>query len=208
MSKTLQINDLFWTIQGEGRWSGYRALFVRMPYCNYDCPWCDTDFQSFKSYTEEEFEKFATQEPARFAVITGGEPTLHKDTPKVIEILKKNGFYIACETNGSAPIPEGIDFPTVSPKKFTKNKYTPYYIHPDVLKKAREWKYVVDKDFDFSILTQHTPTQNPQSDDYITYSLSPEFNELDENTHRILEYISKNPRWKMSLQTHKWINIP
>lgn len=155
MSKPLQINDLFWTVQGEGRWSGHRALFVRMPFCNYDCPWCDTEYNSFKSYSELEFETFCTQEPARFAVLTGGEPTLHKDTPHIIELLKKNNFYIACETNGSAPIPKGIDFATVSPKKFTQNKFAPYYIHPDVYSAASEWKYVVDADFSFEIGRAH-----------------------------------------------------
>lgn len=207
MSKPLQINDLFWTIQGEGRWSGHRALFVRMPYCNYDCPWCDTEYNSYESYTEEEFEAFALQEPARFAVITGGEPTLHKDTPRVISLLKKHGFYIACETNGSAPIPQGIDFPTISPKRFTKSKFTPFYIHDDVFSRAREWKYVVDKDFDFSVLDRHNSNENFYLES-TTYSLSPEHSEFQKNTQRILDYVAQHPQWKLSLQTHKWIQIP
>lgn len=207
MQKLLQINDLFWTVQGEGRWSGHRALFVRMPYCNYDCPWCDTEYNSFKSYTEEQFEAFALKEPARFAVITGGEPTLHKDTPQIIHLLKKHGFYIACETNGSAPIPEGVDFPTVSPKRFTKNKYIPFYIHNDVYPRACEWKYVVDKDFDFSVLDRHKMSKNFYNES-ITFSLSPEHSDFKENTRRILDYISEHPQWKLSLQTHKWIQIP
>lgn len=207
MNKPLQINDLFWTVQGEGRWSGHRALFVRMPYCNYDCPWCDTNYDSYKEITTEHFEEFCKKEPSRFAVITGGEPTLHKDTIRVIEILKKNGFYIACETNGSAPIPAGIDFPTVSPKKFTKNKFEPYYIHESVFARAKEWKYVVDTDFDFSILERHRSTidsiHNP-----IEHSLSPEHGQMQLNTQRILQFIAQNPQWKLSLQTHKWIDIP
>lgn len=221
MSKPLQINDLFWTVQGEGRWSGHRALFVRMPYCNYDCPWCDTEYQTFKSYTEDDFLSFCKQEPARFAVITGGEPTLHKDTARIVQLLKQNNFYIACETNGSAPIPEGIDFPTVSPKFFTKNKLPPYYVHEKVYTKAREWKYVVDTNFDFNILDRHQPPKlkndllNPPTvkdctelSTEITYSLSPEFSDFDLNTKKILDYISENPMWRLSLQTHKWINVP
>ncbi len=207
MSKPLQINDLFWTVQGEGRWSGHRALFVRMPYCNYDCPWCDTEYDSFKNYSCEELENFCHQEPARFAVITGGEPTLHKDTPRVIEILKRLGFYIACETNGSAPIPDGIDFPTVSPKRFTKSKLEPYFVHPSVYANAKEWKYVVDDQFDFSILDRHTLDTGPHHS-AVVHSLSPEHNAMKTNTERILQYVAKNPQWKLSLQTHKWINIP
>lgn len=207
MSKPLQINDLFWTVQGEGRWSGHRALFVRMPYCNYDCPWCDTEYDSYKPVTEEEFQTFCTQEPARFAVITGGEPTLHKDTPRVIELLKKNRFFIACETNGSAPIPEGIDFPTVSPKRFTKNKLEPFFIHDKVFGRAKEWKYVVDSDFDFSILSRHK-SETSMTDDSTVYSLSPEHSDMHTNTQKILNFVSENPQWKLSLQTHKWINVP
>ncbi|MCC6137218.1 MAG: hypothetical protein IT287_01180, partial [Bdellovibrionaceae bacterium] len=133
--------------------------------------------------------------------------TLHKDTPRIVALLKKHGFYIACETNGSATIPEGIDFPTVSPKKFTKNKFEPYYIHESVPARAKEWKYAVDNDFDFSILERH----NEQTDSFktsIVYSLSPEHTHMKANTEKILNYISKNPKWKLSLQTHKWINIP
>lgn len=187
-----------------------------MPFCNYDCPWCDTEYDSFKNFSEEEFESFCTKEPARFAVITGGEPTLHKDTSRVIALLKKHNFYIACETNGSAPIPEGIDFPTVSPKKFTKNKFEPYYIHESVYSRAKEWKYVVDTDFDFTILKRHGNEQNqfPRANlehtlaSNIVYSLSPEHTNMQANTQRILDYIANNPNWKLSLQTHKWINIP
>lgn len=207
MSKPLQINDLFWTVQGEGRWSGHRALFVRMPYCNYECPWCDTEYDSYENYSLEEFEAFCLKEPARFAVITGGEPTLHKDTPRVIELLKKHNFFIACETNGSAPIPNGIDFPTISPKRFTKNKLPPFYVHDSVYAKAKEWKYVVDHDFDFAILDRHKSvldsTVNP-----IVHSLSPEHSDMKANTERILNYVALNPQWKLSLQTHKWIDVP
>lgn len=209
MSKPLQINDLFWTVQGEGRWSGHRALFVRMPYCNYDCPWCDTDYQTFTSYTEDDFVSFCKKESARFAVITGGEPTLHKDTLRIIDLLKKNNFYIACETNGSSPIPAGIDFATVSPKKFTKNKFPAYYIHEDALSKAKEFKYVVDSDFDFNTLTKHNQDEpKHMGTEQVIYSLSPEFTHMQQNTKRILDFISINPKWKLSLQTHKWINIP
>lgn len=208
VSKPLQINDLFWTIQGEGRWAGHRALFVRMPYCNYDCPWCDTEYDSYKNYSLEEFEIFCTQEPARFAVITGGEPTAHKDTPRVIELLKKHGFYIACETNGSLPIPVGIDFPTVSPKRFTKSKFAPYHIHESVYASAKEWKYVVDKDFDFSILNRHKSAAKFMADTAVVHSLSPEHGDMAVNTQSILNYVAENPQWKLSLQTHKWINVP
>lgn len=200
--KELQINDLFWTLQGEGRWAGHRALFVRLPFCNYNCPWCDTEYNSYKKWSTEDFINFAQQESARFAVITGGEPLVHKDFKFIVDKLKELDFYIACETNGSAPLPTAIDFVTASPKSYTKDKYPPFYIHPELEEKVSEYKYVVDSDFDFEALQKHTQKKG------VEYSLSPEHNHMQKNTARIINYIQKNPQWKLSLQTHKWINIP
>ncbi|MBY0316951.1 MAG: 7-carboxy-7-deazaguanine synthase QueE [Bdellovibrionales bacterium] len=201
---SLQINDLFWTVQGEGRWTGHRALFVRLPFCNYNCPWCDTEFDSYTPMSEETFKEFASREPARFAVITGGEPLAHKDLPKILNILKSLGFFIACETNGSFPAPPEIDFVTVSPKPYSKNKnQEKYFIHEQTLPRVSEFKYVVDENFDFTILGRH----NPKKKDVI-YSLSPEFSRMKKNVETIMGFIEKNPDWKLSLQTHKWIDIP
>lgn len=202
-NKTIALNDLFWTLQGEGRWMGHRALFVRLPFCNYNCSWCDTEYDSFSPWTQKDFQEFCQQEPARFAVITGGEPLVHKDLPLILETLKKMNFKIACETNGSAPIPDLIDFPTVSPKAFTQKKFPEFYIHEQAFTKAKEFKYVVDKDFDFKILKRHQPFQ-----DHITYTLSPEYSQMQSMSLKIIDYIKENPSWNLSLQTHKWLNIP
>lgn len=198
-----QINDLFWTLQGEGRWSGHRALFVRLPYCNYDCPWCDTEYNSFKEWQHQDFIDFCIQERARFAVITGGEPLMNKQLPVLLKTLKDLGFYIACETNGSYPAPKEVDFVTTSPKRYTKKKFDEYFIHPEIFENTSEWKYVVDSEFDFNLLKRHEPYKKD-----ITYSLSPEFSEMPKNTKKIIEFIKDNPQWKLSLQTHKWIDIP
>ncbi len=200
---SLQINDLFWTLQGEGHFSGRRALFVRLPFCNYDCPWCDTEYNSYNEWTVDDFTAFATQEPSRFAVITGGEPIAHKHLSRILDLLKAQGFFIACETNGSVPVPETIDFVTTSPKAYTKNKKEPYFVAPENFQRTSEWKYVVDSSFDFSILERH---QNAPENTFL--SLSPEYGDMQNNVNEIMEYIKKNPRWRLSLQTHKWINIP
>lgn len=203
MSKPLQINDLFWTLQGEGRFTGRRALFIRLPYCNYDCPWCDTNYDSFTPWSEEDFTTFAKKEKARFAVITGGEPLAHKDLPRVLKILKDLGFYIACETNGSFPAPEEIDFVTVSPKSYTQNKFPAYYVDPKTWQRAGEFKYVVDEKLDLELLKRHEPYN-----ENVSYSLSPEFNQMQTSVEKIIAFIQENPTWKLNLQTHKWINIP
>ncbi|MEM7646216.1 MAG: 7-carboxy-7-deazaguanine synthase QueE [Pseudomonadota bacterium] len=199
----LKLNDVFWTLQGEGHFSGRRALFVRLPFCNYDCPWCDTEYNSYKDWTEEVFVEFAKQEPARFAVITGGEPLVNKQLHRIVGLLKDLDFYIACETNGSAPAHEDIDFVTTSPKQYTKGHFNPFFIHPEIVPRTSEWKYVVDSNFDFSVLDRHQPLS-----DQIYYSLSPEFQNMQENTRKIITYIKEHPRWQLSLQSHKWIDIP
>jgi 7-carboxy-7-deazaguanine synthase len=191
----LRLNDVFWTLQGEGANWGRRALFVRMPFCNLACSWCDTSFNSYKKWSEEDFVAFAKQEPGRFAVITGGEPTINKQTPRVIELLKGQNFEIAIESNGTFPIPAHVDFATVSPKRDSG-----YDIHPNNMS-ADEFKYVVDDEFDFSILDRHQGSLSK-------LSLSPEFTKFNDNVQKILAYIKEHPEWRLSLQTHKWLGIP
>jgi 7-carboxy-7-deazaguanine synthase len=196
---SLHINDIFFTFQGEGVNSGRRALFVRMPYCNLSCPWCDTNFDSHKEWNEIEFLHFSKLENTRFAVLTGGEPTMHKHTSRIIELLKTIDYEIAIETNGNFQIPTGVDFVTVSPKRYAT---IPFGIHSDAMIKANEFKYVVEENFDFSILKKHNTTDGRR------YSLSPEFNRFQLSLQEIFQYTKENPIWRISLQTHKWMNIP
>jgi organic radical activating enzyme len=194
---TAKINDVFWTFQGEGEQAGRRALFVRMPFCDLKCEWCDTEFNTFKTWREDQFKDFAASEPGRFAVVTGGEPMMNKQTPRVLDWLKDLGFEIACESNGRWPILDRIDFPTVSPKR--QGGYT---IHPRVWDRVKEFKYVIDEGFDWRVLDRHN-----ERDDGVRLSLSPEFGRFTKSLEEIFEYIRKNPRWRISLQTHKWMEI-
>lgn len=193
----LRINDLFWTIQGEGKHAGRRALFVRMPYCNLSCIWCDTKFNSFTEYSEQDFINFASSEKGRFAVITGGEPSINKATPQIIFLLKQLGFEIAIESNGMFAIPAGIDFVTISPK-YQSN----WAINESAYISAHEFKYVVHEGFNWRVLERH------DVNDGRIYSLSPEFNRFAESISEIINFIKENPKWKISLQTHKWMAIP
>lgn len=193
----IQIVDIFWTFQGEGYNSGRRALFVRLPFCNLSCAWCDTEFNTFKTYSKEQFEEICTQEQARFAVITGGEPTMSKNFAPVYDLLKAHGFEIAVESNGTFPPPAGDYWLTVSPKREQK-VHAPYFVHPETFSKVSEFKYVIDDDFDFEVLKRHNAGK---------LYLSPEFNNLEKNLNSIFDYIKENPQWKISLQTHKWMNI-
>ncbi len=199
MTFNLNLVDVFHTFQGEGFHAGRRALFIRMPFCNLKCSWCDTEFNKFKTWTSQTFLDFASSEPCRFAVVTGGEPMMNKQTPSVINLLKDLNYEIACETNGTFPIVDGIDFVTCSPKRDSSPSY---FVHPEALANIAEFKYVVDKDFDFSILSRHDLSDGRR------YSLSPEFNSMKENLVLIQNFIKENPNWKISLQTHKWMGVP
>lgn len=192
----LKLNDVFWTFQGEGFYAGKRALFIRMPFCNLSCSWCDTEYNSFKNWTEEDFIDYVKTEKAKFAVITGGEPMMNKTVPRIIEILKSMDFTIACESNGTFPIFEGIDFPTISPKYGAK-----WEVHPHAFANAKEFKYVVDAQFNFETLERHDVNDGRR------YSLSPEFNDQVVQLERITNYIKENPKWQLNLQSHKYVNI-
>lgn len=172
---------------------------MRMPFCNLSCVWCDTSFNTFTKWSEEEFRQFALKEKTRFAVVTGGEPMMHKHTPRVVAILKEVGYEIACETNGTFPIVDGIDFVTCSPKRDADFEF-----HADVAQKVNELKYVVDKDFDFQILRD---LQNQAWTKNVRLTLSPEHGDMADNMQKILEFIEDNPRWRYSLQTHKILGV-
>lgn len=195
----LRLVETFWTFQGEGAHAGRRAFFVRMPFCNLKCSWCDTEFNKYETFTEEEFRAQALAEPTRFAVLTGGEPMMNKQSPRVIEILKELGFEIATETNGTFPILDGIDFVTVSPKRDAA-----FEIHADAALKVNELKFVIDEPFDMEILKRF---QEMDWTKLVRLSVSPEFGNFDASIEKMTAFIKENPRWRISLQTHKWMKV-
>lgn len=197
-----RLNEYFWTVQGEGVNSGRRAAFIRLPFCNYNCHWCDTSYNTYEEIEKHDLSEFLDQEKSRFVVVTGGEPLMNKQTPELIEFLKARGFEIAVETNGSMPALDGIDFVTCSPKKYVQKGLPEYFINPALYREVDEFKYVVDDQFDMSVLERHN-LDLP----HVVLSLSPEFNQFSQNLTKMLEYIKENPRWKISLQTHKWMGL-
>ena len=121
---------------------------------------------------------------------------MNKHVPAIIKILKTLGYEIACETNGTFPVFDGIDFPTVSPK-YGAN----WDIHPNAFTNAKEFKYVVDDQFRFATLDKHNVNDGRR------YSLSPEFGDLPKQLERIMNYIKENPKWLLNLQSHKFVSI-
>ena len=104
----MRVNEIFYSIQGEGRFTGTAAVFIRLSGCNLRCPFCDTHHETFEEMDEEEIARRVSAFPARHVVITGGEPTLQL-TPKLTQCLHAMGCYIQIETNGSKALPEGAD---------------------------------------------------------------------------------------------------
>lgn len=204
--QSFKVNDIFYTFQGEGLYAGRRALFIRLPFCNLACPWCDTEFNSFSNWTLDGLEKFIdkSKEESKFCVLTGGEPSMNKSTPLIIDFLKDRNFEIAIESNGHFNIDNRIDFVTISPKEYSpaNTKREAFYVCEDAWKKANEFKYVVYENFNFDILDRHN------LEDGRIYSLSPEFSDMSRQVRVIEDYIKRRPVWKLNLQLHKWIDIP
>lgn len=194
--KKYKVNEIFYSIQGEGRWAGKAAIFVRFSGCNLKCPFCDTDFNAHEEMGEIDILKKiqSLSDSCRFVVFTGGEPTLQVDESLVV-LLKKWGYYIAIETNGTNRVADGIDWITCSPKVLFVNngKIT--------IKYASEVKVVFDgaheiSDFDI---------------DALSYYVQPcDVGDKEKNAEilkQTVDFVEKHPKWQLSLQQQKIINV-
>lgn len=193
-----RVNEIFYSLQGEGQNAGRAAVFVRFAGCNLRCPFCDTNFRNFIEITEDEIAEKAHNEGGKcdFLVLTGGEPTLQVNIELILK-LRQYFKYIAIETNGTRPIPAGIDFVTISPKEdFVKGGLV-------MLGAAQEVKVVFDGKSD--------PSRWLSSIRAGRYYLQPcDTGNEEENKHILAEcinYIAANPQWRLSLQIHKIIGV-
>ena len=193
----MRVNEIFYSIQGEGAHSGEAAIFVRLSGCNLKCPFCDTEHQPYQDLTEEEIVRQVAEFPARMVVITGGEPTLQL-TASLVDKLHEAGKTIAIETNGTHPIPKGVDWVTVSPKEpFVGN------IGKLIVKTADEVKIVLDgihiyDDPTFGITAAHYYVQPCDTGD--------KARNRDIINHCV-QFVKQNPLWKLSLQTQKILRV-
>ncbi len=183
MKKTYKVNEIFYSLQGEGFFSGTPAVFLRFCGCNRRCEFCDTDFASGKEITADEIVGEISRYPSRHLVVTGGEPTLQLDSD-LIKDIKAASFFIQIETNGSNPVATGVDWVTCSPKD------APWQIDRiDELKVVYQGQ---DVEQIASLLPAPRLFLQPCS---------------GKNTSETIEYILAHPHWRLSLQTHKLIDI-
>lgn len=194
----MKINEIFYSLQGEGHHTGTPAVFVRLSGCNLRCWFCDTDFEAGQEMSEDDIVSAVLQYPSRYVVITGGEPTLQL-TASLCDKLHAHGCYLMLETNGTRPLPEGcrFDWITCSPKFVRVGEGFPIG-HIDELK-------VVFEDSPSQDIALYE--QIPASE----YRLQPCDTQDPQRNQEIIEktisYILQHPQWKLSLQTHKIVGV-
>ena len=184
---TYRVNEIFYSLQGEGLHVGMPAVFVRFSGCNLCCPFCDTNFAAFSEMTTEDIvARVQDLSPSTqtLVILTGGEPMLQVDQP-LLDALHRTGKTLCLETNGTLPVPESVDFVTCSPKEGSRV----------VLTKADELKVV------FCGQDVERWAQTVASSHRYLQPLS------CSNTEATVAYILHHPHWALSLQTHKLINI-
>lgn len=192
----MKVNEIFYSLQGEGYHSGTPAVFVRFSGCNLRCPFCDTQHEEGIELSETEIVEAVKAYPASLVVVTGGEPAMQL-TEGLVEALHAAGKYVSVETNGTLPLPKNVDWITLSPKdSWVGSQAAP------VLSRADELKLLFDG------------THEPSLYSHIAVAhrfLQPCDMGNDARNAEIMQatvdFVKKNPAWRLSLQIHKILKI-
>jgi 7-carboxy-7-deazaguanine synthase len=197
---TLPVMEHFYTIQGEGYHQGKAAYFIRLGGCDVGCVWCDVkdswDVEKHPKLNVERLKLNVLETPAKLIVITGGEPLMH-NLDELTTALQQQGLQTNIETSGAHPLSGKWDWICLSPKKFKAPL-------PEILPLANELKIVVYNKSDFDWAEKYAALVNPNCKLY----LQPEWDKATEVTPLLIAYIKANPKWQLSLQVHKYINVP
>jgi organic radical activating enzyme len=197
---TYPVMEHFYTIQGEGFYTGSAAYFIRLGGCDVGCVWCDVkeswDASIHPQMTVETLVKLVTDAKAKLVVITGGEPAMYDLNP-LVDVLKAEGVQVNIETSGAYPIQGALDWVCLSPKKFK-------FPIKEALIKADEFKAVVFHPSDIAWANSFVADLKPGCRLY----LQPEWSKAESITPLIIDFVKEHPQWQISLQTHKFLNIP
>lgn len=200
LQQTYPVMEHFYTLQGEGKYTGNPAYFIRLGGCDVGCVWCDVkeswDASIHPQLSVQSLIELVNAFPGKLVVITGGEPAMYDLNPLVSE-LKKAGKTVTIETSGAYPLTGELDWITFSPKKFKSPVQ-------DAYQKATELKVVVYHLSDLKWAEEHADQVN---DSCLLY-LQPEWSKQERLLPEIIAYVKDNPKWTLSLQTHKYLNIP
>jgi len=195
----LPIMESFYTIQGEGYYSGTAAYFIRVAGCDVGCHWCDVK-ESWDSNIHPVISINMLVDNAvkhsKMVVITGGEPLMWNMNP-LTKLLKQNGIKVHIETSGSNTLTGSWDWICLSPKKRKPPS-------DEVYLRANELKVIVYNKHDLIYAEEQSKKVNKKC----ILFLQPEWDKKDEMLPIIVDYIKKNDKWKISLQTHKYLKIP
>jgi len=190
----------FYTIQGEGVHSGRAAYFLRIGGCDVGCVWCDVkeswDKLKHPNTSVEKLLDFVVESKTNFVVLTGGEPAMYDLNP-LIDALHEKKIYVAIETSGAYEVMGNVDWFCLSPKKFKMPIQAAY-------QRADEFKVVIYHLSDFEWAEKQTQWLRPDC----KLLLQPEWSKSEQLLPTIIEYVKKYPKWRISLQTHKFMNIP
>jgi 7-carboxy-7-deazaguanine synthase len=196
----LPVMERFSTVQGEGAYSGQAAYFIRLGGCDVGCTWCDVK-DSWEAGRHplvhiDDLVAEALGQRARIAVITGGEPLMH-DLGPLTKALRTAGFRTHLETSGAHPLSGEWHHICLSPKKFKPAL-------PDVFAAADELKVITFNKHDLTWCDEQAARVRPSCALY----LQPEWDQREKMMPLVVEKVKADPRWRISLQTHKYLNIP
>ena len=197
--KLLPVMEHFYTIQGEGMYTGVASYFIRLGGCDVGCHWCDVkdswDADKHPLTNVDELVDLATSQ-ANTIIITGGEPLMW-DLTYLTKKLHEKGARIHIETSGAYPLSGEIDWVCLSPKKLMLPL-------DEVCEAANVLKCIVFNNHDF----QFAEEQAARVGKNCTLFLQTEWSKRDKNLPLIIDYVKENPKWRYSLQTHKYLDIP
>ena len=196
----LPVMEAFYTLQGEGAHQGRAAYFIRLGGCDVGCHWCDVkeswDAAQHPQRSVTDIVEEAARYPARVAVITGGEPLMHNLT-SLCDALHQRGFTVHVETSGAHPLSGALDWICLSPKKFKVPRSA-------ICQQAHELKVVVYNRSDFAWAEEFAEQVAPGCQLF----LQPEWSHSAKMLPQMVDYVKEHPRWRISLQTHKYMQIP
>jgi 7-carboxy-7-deazaguanine synthase len=200
LNPSLPLMEDFYTIQGEGFYQGSAAYFIRLGGCEVRCVWCDVkdswDVNAHPKVDVREIALKAKASGSKIAVVTGGEPSMH-NLASLTQELKLAGLRTHIETSGAYPLTGEWDWVCFSPKKFKPP-------HPSVPEKADELKVVIFHKTDFAWAEDFAKLVGSACELY----LQPEWSKEKEILPLIIDYVKNHPQWKISLQVHKYMDIP